>query len=100
MVMKKESSPLKKTQTPRSSERLWIKKKLFWIVCVIITVFAVYLAWDYRGPLEIPLQPDNACGLPRSTYYCQAREVDGFNLMLSFLLMSSSPERPSMGCRA
>jgi len=49
---------------PRSSERLWIKKKLFWIACIIITVFAVYLAWDYRGPLEIPLQPDNAFGLP------------------------------------
>ena len=64
MVTKKDSSLLKKTQTPRSSEHLWIKKKLCWIACIIITVFAVYLAWDYRGPLEISLQPDNACGLP------------------------------------
>jgi len=64
MVTKKDSSLLKKTQAPRSSERLWIKKKLFWIACIIIAVFAVYLAWDYRGPLEIPLQPDNACGIP------------------------------------
>ena len=80
MVMKKDSSPLKKTQTPRSSERPWIKKKLFWIACIIIAVFAVYLAWDYRGPLEIPLQPDNACGIPclrAKDLLVQGHDIDG-----------------------
>ena len=48
MVTKKDSSLLKKTQTPRSSERLWIKKKLFWIACIISAVFAVYLAEKTR----------------------------------------------------
>ncbi|MCK5642242.1 MAG: exo-alpha-sialidase [Gammaproteobacteria bacterium] len=80
MVTKKDSSLLKKTQTPRSSERLWIKKKLFWIACIISAVFAVYLAWDYRGPLEIPLQSDNACGIPclrAKDLLVQGHDIDG-----------------------
>jgi len=65
MVMKKDSNPSKKNQMLRSLERFSIKRVLFWIPFIItITLFAVYLAWDYHGPLEIPLQADNAWGLP------------------------------------
>jgi hypothetical protein len=57
------SRAAEKKQALRSG-RYWFKKELFWIPLAIFIVLVAYLGWDYRGPLEIPLQPDNACGLP------------------------------------
>ncbi|MBE9569190.1 MAG: hypothetical protein IMF11_01065 [Proteobacteria bacterium] len=52
-----------KNQPSRSGLR-WLKRKLFWISSVLVIVLTVYLAWDYRGPLEISLRSDKAFGLP------------------------------------
>jgi len=60
---RKDSSSAEKKQAPRPGRR-WFKKKLFWILIAVFIVLVAYLTWDYRGPLEIPLQADNACGLP------------------------------------
>jgi hypothetical protein len=56
------SRAAEKKQTPWP-ERRWFKKKLFWIPFAIFVFLIAYLAWDYRGPVEIPLQPDKAFGL-------------------------------------
>ena len=60
--------------------RRWFKKKLFWIPLAIFIVLVAYLAWDYRGPIEIPLQPDKAFGLPclrADDLLVQGNDTDG-----------------------
>ncbi len=63
MHKRKEINPVDKKRTAWS-DGYWFVRKQYLILLTILTVFAAYLVWDYRGPLEIPLQPDNACGLP------------------------------------
>ena len=46
------------------TRRSWVRNKFIWIPLAVIIVSAPYLVWDYRGPTEIPLQLDNAWGLP------------------------------------
>lgn len=60
--MKKDPNCANKTQRLRSLVRPWINRKVFWIFCILVAVLSVYLVWDYHGPLEIRLRPDNACG--------------------------------------
>jgi len=79
MRKKKNISPEDKKKTARSG-RYWLGRKLYLVLFTSVVAIAMYLTWDYRGPMEISLQPDNTCGLPSmkaKDLLVQGHDTDG-----------------------